>query len=104
METHNQSHPSTLYHPHQKQYPTQYLPSAFPLLFAASKNHNVRYQRHTLPNYGERHQEADRAPHGAEIAVIVAVCRLWKVLARVCEGGTAFVEAISVVDVFAAWL
>lgn len=49
--THDQSHPSTLYYPHQEQHPAQYLPPAFPLLLSAPQNHNVRYQRYTLTDY-----------------------------------------------------
>ena len=104
MKTYDEGHPGTLYHSHQKQHSTQYPPATFHFLLTTRNDHNVGYQRHSLSNHREGHQKADGAPHGAKIAVIVAVFRLWEVLARVREGRTAFVEAVGIVDVFAAGL
>lgn len=84
--------------------PTQHPPAILPLLLPPRQNHQIRNQRHALHHDGEGHQEADTAPHAAEIAVVVAVALVGEVVALMGEGGAAFVEAVGVVDAFTARL
>ena len=46
------------------------MPTSFALLLAAAQHHKIRNECHPLKHDGERHKEADRTPHGAEIPVI----------------------------------
>lgn len=84
--------------------PTQHPPPILPLLLPPRQNHQIRNQRHTLNHDREGHQEANAAPHAAEIAVVVAVALVGEVVALMGEGGAASVEAVGVVDAFTARL
>lgn len=103
-ETHYYRHGSTLHGPAEKMQSSQYLPTRFPFLLATNQNDNIRDYRHALQDDCERHEEADRAPHGAEVTVAMAVFFVREVLAFACERGTTAVETVSVVDSFAAGL
>ena len=83
---------------------SQYLPARFPFLLASDQNDHVGDERHAFQDDGEREEEPDRAPHGTEIAVAMAIFLVREVLASVCERGTATVETICVVNPSAAWL
>lgn len=84
--------------------PTEYFPPGFPFLLPTREYHNVRNDDHTLHNDTEGHQKAHGTPHGAKIAVIMAVSLVGEVVALASEGGTAAVEAIGVVYLLAAGL
>ena len=70
-------------------------------MLSASQDHDVGDQRHALEDNGERHEEANRAPHGAEVAVVMAVLGMREVVAGVGEGRTAAMESVGVVYGFA---
>ena len=84
--------------------PAQDFPATLPLLLSSGKDDNVCDERHALEHNGERHEEADGAPHGAEVAVAMAVLLLGEVVAGVCKGGTAPVKTVGVVYPLAAGL
>ena len=73
-------------------------------MFAPYQNDDVRDNGHTLKNDCERNEKSNRAPHGTEITVPVTVFFLREVFAGVGERGTAAVETIGVVNLFAARL
>lgn len=103
-ETHYYRHGSTLHSPAEKMQSSQYLPPGFPLLLASDQDDNIRNHRHALQDDCERREEADRAPHGAEVTVAMAVFFVWEVFTVVCERGTTAVETVSVMNFFAAGL
>ena len=74
-------------------------------MFTADNHNNECYQRHAFDDNGEVHEEPDGAPHAAKVAVFaVAVFVLGKVGTCFCQGGTARVQAVGVVDWGAACL
>lgn len=103
-ETHYYGHGSTLHSPAEKMQSSQYLPPRFPFLLASDQNDNVRNYCHALQDDCERREEADRAPHGAEVTVAMTVFFLREVFTVACERGTTAVETVSVVNSFAAGL
>ncbi len=102
--THYYRHPSALHSPAEKMQSSQYLPSRFPLLFPSNQDDNIRNKDHALNDDGERDEETDGAPHGAEIPVAMTVFLVGKVIAGFGERGTAAMKAIGVVNLFAAGL
>lgn len=65
---------------------------------SATEDDHVGNDTHSLQHNGERHEESDRAPHGAEISVVaMAVFALREALTGIGEGGAAAVEAVGVV-------
>ena len=61
-------------------------------------------ETHALENDSKGHKEADRAPHGAEVSIAMAVFTLGEVFAGSGKGGTDSVQTVGVVDVFAGGL
>ena len=104
MKTHYYRHRSTLYGPTENMQSSQYLPARFPFLLASHQNDHVGNERHPLQDDCKREEKPDRAPHGTEITVAMAVFFVREVFASFRERGTAAVETISVVNPFAAWL
>ena len=84
--------------------PSQDPPPALSLLPSPGQNHNVGDEGHTLHDDSERHKEPDRAPHAAEVSVMLAVRRLRELGAIVVQGGAASVEAVGVMNAFAGGL
>ena len=73
-------------------------------MLSPSENDNVCDEGHALHDDGEGHEEANGAPHGAEVVIAVAILLVGEVVAFTGEGGTATVETVGVVDLFAAGL
>ena len=103
-ETHYYRHRSTLYGPTEKMQSSQYLPARFPFLLASDQNDHVGNERHALQDDCKGEEKPDRAPHGTEIAIAMAIFFVREVFASVRERGTAAVETISVMNPSAAWL
>ena len=82
----------------------QYLPARFPFLLASDQNDHVGDERHALQDDCKGEEKPDRAPHGTEITVAMAIFFVGEVFASLRERGTATVETIRVVNPFAAWL
>ncbi len=92
LETHYQRHAGTLHQPCQQKKGTQDLPAGLPLLLPADQDDEVCDQGHALDDDGKGHQEADRAPHGAERPVVaLAVFVLGEGFTGVAEGRAALV-------------
>ena len=89
QKTYNNSRPSALYQARQYKESTHDFPALFPFLLPACKDDDEGDKGHAFHDDRERHQEAHRTPHGAEIAVSMAVSRLGEVFAGACEGGAA---------------
>ena len=82
----------------------QNLPTGFPFLLASDQNDHVGDERHALQDDCKREEKPDRAPHGTEVTVAMAIFFVREVFASVRERGTPAVETISVVNPSAAWL
>lgn len=102
--TYDQRHAGTLDQADQNQQPAQDLPPRLPLLFPARNHDHESDQGHAFHDHGEGHEEADRAPHGAEITIMVTVFGFGKALAFAGEGGATTVKTVGVVDFYAARL
>lgn len=82
--TYHQRHACCLHCSRQHDDQAQDPPSRLSQLFPPGEDDDVRDDRNALQNDGEGHQEADAAPHRAEVAIFaLAVLILRKRLARV---------------------
>ena len=73
-------------------------------MFPSDKDDDIRDNGHAFYDDGQRDEETDGAPHGAEIPVAMTVFLVGKVIAGFGERGTAAMKAIGVVNLSAAGL
>lgn len=99
MTTHNQTHTSTLHHRTNHNQTRQHTPALLASLLASKNHSDIRHDRHALKHNREAHEEADGAPHGAEVAVFaMTIFVLGEVGAETGQGGAAFVKTVGVAD------
>jgi hypothetical protein len=95
--THHYGHAGRLHDRRQTNHQTKKPPPILAQSFPAAEDHQVGDYAYALHDDREGHEEADGAPHRAEIpAVAVAVFALREALAGIREGGTAAVETVGV--------
>ena len=82
----------------------EHLPPRLSSLLSSGQDYDIRSQRHSLQNDGEGHEETNRAPHRAKVAIAMAVLRLGEVVAGAREGRAPSMEAVCIVYLFTAGL
>ena len=89
MATYNQSHRSTLYQSHQHQKPAYDPPSTLALLLATRQHDDESDQGHALDDDGKGHEEADGAPHVAEVSIFAMALGFFREFCAAVSDGVA---------------